>query len=178
MIGPPDGFVKIRRGAVAIRRASGYNPFIMARHLQLVLIWLVLGGWALALEGRLLGPDGQPLGGARVVVVGQTGTALADADGRFRLEPTPALPFELVVMRPDGVALRPVTVRDVPADGPLEIRLESAASHTVTVVAGIVPAHNTPLQILALTGFFVLMWLTSAALLREAASGRAPRDAA
>ncbi len=98
----------------------------------------------LALDGRLLGPDGQPLGGARLVVVGQAGTALADAAGRFRLEPTPALPFELVVMRPDGVALRPVTVREVPADGQLEIRLESVASDTVTVVAGIVPDLELP----------------------------------
>lgn len=144
MIGPPGGFVKIRHGAVAIRRACGYNLLIMGRHLQTVLVWMVLGVWPLALDGRLLGPDGQPLGGARVVVVGQTGTALADADGRFRLEPTPAFPFELVVMRPDGVALRPVTVRAVPADGPLEIRLESAASDTVTVVAGIVPDLELP----------------------------------
>jgi len=144
MIGPATGFVKLGRGAVAIRRVTDYNRFIMGRHLQLILMWLVLGVCPLALDGRLLGPDGQPLGGARLVVVGQAGTALADAAGRFRLEPTPALPFELVVMRPDGVALRPVTVREVPADGQLEIRLESVASDTVTVVAGIVPDLELP----------------------------------
>jgi outer membrane receptor protein involved in Fe transport len=116
----------------------------MKRYFVIMFAGALMGMFALALQGRLLGPDGQPFGGARIVVVGQAGTVLADAEGRFRLESVPPPPFEIVVMRPDGVALRPVSVTRLPEDGVLEIRLESAANDTVTVVAGIVPDLELP----------------------------------
>ncbi len=88
-------------------------------------------------------PDGSTLAGARVSVVGRPGSVVADAEGRCVIDPAPELPFVLFIARPDGVALRPVTVASRPATGPLEVTVE-AAGDTVTVVSGVVPDLEVP----------------------------------
>ncbi len=115
----------------------------MRRVMWCVLAAAALAGPAAALDGIVLGPDGRPLPGARVSVAGRAGTALADAGGRFRLEPDPALPFVLLVARPDGVVFRPVTVVELPAGAPLEVRVEPLGE-TVTVVSGSAPDLELP----------------------------------
>ncbi len=96
-----------------------------------------------ALECRLVTPDGAPLAGARIIVMGRGDGFVADANGLFALDPAPDPPFVLFVARPDGVALRPITVTVVPADGPLVIEV-AAAGETVTVVSGVVPDLELP----------------------------------
>ncbi len=95
-------------------------------------------------EGQVLGPNGEPLAGARVSVLGSSGTVVADRQGRFRLEPDPRPPFWLMVTRPDGVAFRPSYFDALPAEGEvLVVRLETLAE-SVTVVSGGVPDLYLP----------------------------------
>jgi len=108
-----------------------------------VLAWL-LAGAAAALELRLATADGTPLGGARVVVLGRGGTAVADAAGRATLAPDPEPPFYLLVTRPDGVALKPVYVEALPAGGVLELGLEASFAEAVTVMSHAAPDLEVP----------------------------------
>ena len=87
--------------------------------------------------------DGTALAGARVLVVGRDDSMVADAEGRFVLDPVPDPPFVLFIARPDGVALRPVTVIDLPTEGPLTVQV-LAAGETVTVISGLVPDLELP----------------------------------
>ncbi len=59
------------------------------------------------------------------------------------IDPDPAIPLVLYIARPDGVALKPVTVIEIPADGFVEVRVE-AAGETVTVISGVVPDLELP----------------------------------
>ena len=95
------------------------------------------------LELVVLTPGGAPLAGARVSVIGYAGSVVADGAGRCVLEPTPEPPFVLFVARPDGVALAPVAVGELPPAGPLEVVVE-AAGETLTVVSGKVPDLEVP----------------------------------
>jgi iron complex outermembrane receptor protein len=100
-------------------------------------------GAAAALECRVVTPEGRALSGARVTVVGRGEMLVSDGEGRFELEPVPQLPFVLFIARPDGVALRPVTVFELPTDGPLTVEVAPVAE-IVTVFSGIVPDLELP----------------------------------
>ncbi len=91
-----------------------------------------------ALEVRVVGPKGTPLGGCHIMVVGRSGSVVADLRGLAILEPDPVPPFTVLVSRSDGVALKPVTIGALPEDGPLEIVVEPAGE-TLTVVSGLIP---------------------------------------
>lgn len=98
---------------------------------------------AAALECRVVMPDGSPLAGARITVIGRGDSILADGDGRFDLRPVPETPFVLFVARPDGVALQPVTVAAVPQQDLLTVTV-APAGETVMVVSGVVPDLELP----------------------------------
>lgn len=116
----------------------------MPRHAPTItFILLLLAAVSAALECRLVMPDGTVLAGARVTVIGNGDSLVADRNGHFNLEPTPEVPFVLFVARPDGVALRPVTVTELPESGVLEVMV-SVAGETVTVVSGVVPDLELP----------------------------------
>lgn len=103
-------------------------------------------GWPAAVpafEGRVLGPAGNPLAGARISIGGRPGTILADARGRFTVEPDPVTPFVLLIARPDGVAYRPVTIVHLPEAGALTVEAQSLGE-TVTVVSGSSPDLELP----------------------------------
>jgi iron complex outermembrane receptor protein len=96
-----------------------------------------------SLECRVTAPDGSPLAGARVTLVGRAGSLVADRDGRCLLDPVPEPPFTLLIARPDGVAIRPVTFGSLPASGALEITVEPAGK-TITVVSDVIPDLEVP----------------------------------
>jgi iron complex outermembrane receptor protein len=110
-------------------------------HFTVVVLLAALG--AGAVELRVAATDGSALAGARITVVGRGGWIVADRDGRATLSPEPAVPFVLVVARPDGVALRPVTVSEIPTEGPLEVIVEPAGE-SLTVVSGAIPDLELP----------------------------------
>ena len=110
-----------------------------------ILVTLVLcaAATAAALECRVVLPDGSALSGARVTVIGRSELLVADGDGRFDLDPVPEIPFVLFIARPDGVALRPVTVAELPEEGPLTVEV-APVGETVTVVSGVIPDLELP----------------------------------
>ncbi len=108
-----------------------------------VIVSLCAAATAAALECRVVLPDGSALSGARVTVIGRSELLVADGEGRFDLDPVPEIPFVLFIARPDGVALRPVTVVEIPEQGPLRVEV-APVGDTVTVVSGVVPDLELP----------------------------------
>jgi outer membrane receptor protein involved in Fe transport len=113
-----------------------------ARYVFLLL--LLLPSWAHAFDGRLLLADGSPASGYRVSIVGQTVSVTAGADGRFRILPTPSVPFQLVASSPTGEVSPPFAVVGLPEAGALDLTIPTAFEDSVTVVSGVAPNIEAP----------------------------------
>jgi outer membrane receptor protein involved in Fe transport len=106
------------------------------RFLFFFILFVAAAGPALALEGRIVDSrTGQPVANAEVSILGRPGVARTDADGRFRWEPDPAPPFEVLVIMAGGQHAKPVLVEAVPAGGPLTVTIEPLVEESVTVSA-------------------------------------------
>jgi outer membrane receptor protein involved in Fe transport len=93
-------------------------------------------------EGRVVLADSEaPLAGASISIVGVTGTARTDADGRFTWAPVPPVPFHAIVVLSGGQVVRPVTV-DALQHGTTTIRITALRDEAVTVL-GAAPSVNT-----------------------------------
>jgi outer membrane receptor protein involved in Fe transport len=109
-----------------------------------------LAGW---LTGAMMAPEaaeameglvvddksGKPLANVTLSVVGRMQTATSDADGKFVLVPDPKPPFDLLAILPGSGYMKPVTVEEIPASGPLVVRLEPIGQEWVTVTAEAAP---------------------------------------
>jgi outer membrane receptor for ferrienterochelin and colicins len=107
------------------------------------LLLLTLAAPAMAWEGQVLSASGQPLAGATVVILGRTGEAVTDAEGRFRWEPDPTPPFEMLVVLPDGTYLKPITIDRI-AEGTTTVTVQSLLSEAVTVTGSAPSIESTP----------------------------------
>jgi outer membrane receptor protein involved in Fe transport len=85
-----------------------------------------------AFEGRVVGPDGRPLAGAQVTILGRTGTVITDVEGSFVWTPDPAPPFEILVIAPGGVYMKPVLIERL-GEGVIEITVGPILDEFVTV---------------------------------------------
>lgn len=94
---------------------------------------------ASAFDGRVLRPDGSPVAGAEVTVLGRTGLARSDAEGRFSWTPDPAPPFEVLVLLAGGRLMKPVRVESLPAGEPLLLLALASLEESVTVTSGAAP---------------------------------------
>ena len=93
-----------------------------------------------AFEARVvLKASGDPVGGAEVSVLNSNVTQITAADGTFTWEPTPAVPFEVLVVLPGGRYMRPFRVDAIPTNGPVVIEVEPIAEESVIVTAGAAP---------------------------------------
>ncbi len=105
-----------------------------------VLVLLMLFATAAtlaAVELTLLLPDGQPASDYSIAVVGRPLSTVADAQGRFVLDPAPPLPFLLVATSPVGDVAAPL---EVDALAPGVLRLPTVVRESVTVVSGVAPS--------------------------------------
>jgi outer membrane receptor protein involved in Fe transport len=93
---------------------------------------------ATAFEARLLLPDGSPAASHVVSVVGSPLSVPTDGDGRFRLDPAPRPPFQLVAAAPDGALSAPIEVAEL-GTGVVELTLEAISRDSVTVLSGVAP---------------------------------------
>jgi outer membrane receptor protein involved in Fe transport len=110
------------------------------RLLLLAFLALLPSSALWALEGRVILADTEePVANAEVTILGRTGNALTDSDGRFTLQPDPAVPFEILVILPGERYMKPYLVESIPEEGPLVIRVSPLVEESVTVTAGAAP---------------------------------------
>ena len=116
----------------------------MPRVLFLTIILLVVfTTTALAFQGRVINAQGQPIAGAEVTILGRAGEARTDADGRFTWTPDPPTPFEVLVVAPGGVYMKPVLVETMPG-GLLELTVTPLVNEFVTVSGSAGSIETTP----------------------------------
>lgn len=97
---------------------------------------------ATGFQGRVVVQStGAPVAGAIVSIVGASGSARTDSDGRFTWEPRPALPAQLIVVLPGGQVARPVLLETID-ESTTTIAVASVADETVTVL-GAAPSIQT-----------------------------------
>ena len=77
------------------------------------LLSIFLAVPAVAFDGQLRTPQGKPAAGYQVSVVGTTVTVSTNAEGRFRIVPSPAVPFLLVATAPGGAVSAPLEVTEL-----------------------------------------------------------------
>ena len=98
---------------------------------------------ASAFEGRIVTSEGKPVEGGEVTILGHTGVARTDADGRFTWTPDPPPPFEILVIAPGGVYMKPVLVEHIAGSG-IEITVTPLVSEVVTVSGSAGSIETTP----------------------------------
>ena len=100
---------------------------------SLLLALLFRAAPAAALTGRVVNGAGAPVSGAEVSILGRPGTAVTDADGRFTWTPDPPVPFEVLVVAPGGMFMKPILVERLEAGQVLVLTVESLVSERVIV---------------------------------------------
>jgi outer membrane receptor protein involved in Fe transport len=115
----------------------------MARVAATILILLAIAAPAFAFEGRVVNRQGQPVAGAEVTILGRPGTALTDVEGRFRWTPDPSPPFEVLVVAPGGLYMKPVLVERFEGET-LELVVEALVNEVVTVAGSASSIETTP----------------------------------
>jgi outer membrane receptor protein involved in Fe transport len=85
-----------------------------------------------AFEGRIVDADGRPIAGAEVSILGRPGEARTDSDGRFTWLPDPPPPFEVLIIGPGGVYMKPILVERL-QPGVLELTFQPLINEVLTV---------------------------------------------
>lgn len=98
---------------------------------------------ALAFDGRVVNGQGEPVAGAEVTILGRTGVARTGSDGRFTWTPDPPPPFEILVIAPGGVYMKPVLVEAIPA-GVLNVTVVPIVNEMVMVSGSAGSIETTP----------------------------------
>ena len=111
--------------------------------LTALIVFIIANGTAIAFEGRVVNAQGDPVAGAEVTILGRTGSARTDMDGRFTWIPDPAPPFEVLVIAPGGVYMKPVLVGNF-GDGVIELTVEPLVNEHVTVSGSAGSIETTP----------------------------------
>lgn len=114
-------------------------PLHRAPVLPAAMLFFLAAAVGSAFEGRVVLPSGAPVAGAEVSILGWTGTQRTDADGRFTWQPSPAPPFEVLVVLPGGRYMKPFAVAALPESGPVVIAIQPLVEEAVTVTAGAAP---------------------------------------
>lgn len=115
------------------------------RLLSSLLLLLLAATPAIALEGIVVDArTGAPVPNAEVSILGRPGVARTDAEGRFRWQPEPVPPFEILVIMAGGVHARPVLIESIPAGQPLNVVVEPLLEESVTVSAAAPSIVSTP----------------------------------
>ncbi len=113
-------------------------------HIVLTFTFLLLSATTvLAFEGRIVDAQGRPVAGAEVTILGRAGESRTNSDGRFTWTPDPPTPFEVLVVAPGGVYMKPVLVERL-SDGFVELIVEPLVNEFVTVSGSAGSIESTP----------------------------------
>ena len=105
----------------------------MRIRLLILLAVLSLALPAFAFKARVVDQQGRPVADATVSIVGRTGEAVTDADGRFEWKPDPPPPFEILVIDAGGIYSRPVMITTLGAEPELVITITPLVSESLTI---------------------------------------------
>lgn len=95
-------------------------------------------------EARIIDKNsGKPIANAEVTILGHPGERFTDADGKVAWSPAPPPPFEVLVILPGGVFMKPILVERLPSSGAIDLAVESMLNESVTVAAGAAPSIET-----------------------------------
>ncbi len=95
-------------------------------------------------SGRLVQEGtGTPVAGASVSIVGVSGSARTDSDGRFTWAPAPHTPFQIIVVLSAGQVARPVIV-DAVQEGTASIQIGGLTDEAMTVLGAAPSIHTAP----------------------------------
>ncbi|MBA3269242.1 MAG: TonB-dependent receptor plug domain-containing protein, partial [Acidobacteria bacterium] len=104
---------------------------------------LVTAAPALAFQGRIVNAHGVAIAGAEITILGRAGESRTDRDGRFSWTPDPPTPFEVLVVAPGGVYMKPILVQRIPA-GVLQLTVMPLVNEVVTVSGSAGSIEATP----------------------------------
>jgi outer membrane receptor protein involved in Fe transport len=110
----------------------------------LALMVLTLPLSAFAFKGRVVDQQGQPIARATVSILGRTGEAITDADGRFEWLPDPPPPFEIFVIDANGTYAKPVIISALDPASELLVTVIPLVSESVTVSGSAPSIESTP----------------------------------
>ncbi|MCZ6695520.1 MAG: TonB-dependent receptor plug domain-containing protein, partial [Acidobacteria bacterium] len=89
-------------------------------------------------------PDGVPIAGVSISLVGRTGAVVTAADGSFRLAPEPIPPFQIIVLALDGALLGTIYVPALVEPSDRRLVLSHVKIETVQVLSGVAPGSDSP----------------------------------
>ena len=107
----------------------------------------VLLSWAtpaFAFKARVVDHNGKPVARATVTILGRTGEAITDDDGRFEWKPDPPPPFEILVIDAGGTYARPVLIDALDAERELVVTITPLVNESVTVSGSAPSIESTP----------------------------------
>jgi outer membrane receptor protein involved in Fe transport len=110
----------------------------------LVLACLALPLDAWALRGRVVGTDGKPIANATISILGRTGEAITDKEGRFVFQPDPPTPFEILVIDAAGTYSRPILIEAFDPAVELLVTVAPILNESVTVSGSAPSIESTP----------------------------------
>jgi hemoglobin/transferrin/lactoferrin receptor protein len=99
---------------------------------------------AFAFKGRVVDHQGRPVAKATVSILGRTGEAVTDGEGRFQWEPDPPPPFEVLVIDASGTYARPVMIASLDPQAEVLITVTPLVSESVTVSGSAPSIESTP----------------------------------
>jgi len=105
---------------------------------------MCLSSPALAFRGRIVDQDGKPVANATVSILGRTGEAITDQDGRFVWQPDPPAPFEVLVIDAAGNYSRPILIEALDAATELVVTIAPILNESVTVSGSAPSIESTP----------------------------------
>lgn len=110
----------------------------------LVLLCLCAPWPALAFKGRIVDQRGRPVANATVSVLGRTGEAITDKDGRFVWQPDPPVPFEILVIDAAGNYSRPILIEALDGSAELLVTISPVLNESMTVSGSAPSIESTP----------------------------------
>lgn len=108
----------------------------------LLCVAFPLDAWAL--RGRVVTTDGQPVVNATVSILGRTGEAITDGEGRFVFQPDPPTPFEILVIDAAGTYSRPILIESFDPAVDLIVTVAPLLNESVTVSGSAPSIESTP----------------------------------
>lgn len=111
-----------------------------------LLVWLCLlvSSPAFAFRGQVVDRDGKPVPNATVSILGRTGEAITNQDGRFVWQPDPPTPFEILVIDSAGSYSRPILIEALDPTVELVVTIAPILNESVTVSGSAPSIESTP----------------------------------